>query len=125
MGCHGVNGISATKGVPHLAGQRPAYTYLELKAYKSGARGAEAMTNAVKFLSDDALVKVAAYYASLDPRSPHRRAAQRSALPNPTPSKPARPRRRVAPAAMATAVSARRPACRIWPGWIPSTSLRR
>ena len=70
VGCHGVNGISATKGVPHLAGQRPTYTYLELKAYKSGARGAEAMTNAVKFLSDDALVKVAAYYASLDPPQP-------------------------------------------------------
>jgi cytochrome c553 len=70
VGCHGVNGISATKGVPHLAGQRPVYTYLELKAYKSGARGAEAMTNAIKFLSDDALVKVAAYYASLDPPQP-------------------------------------------------------
>jgi cytochrome c553 len=70
VGCHGVNGISATKGVPHLAGQRPVYIYLELKAYKSGARGAEAMTNAIKFLSDDALVKVAAYYASLDPPQP-------------------------------------------------------
>jgi cytochrome c553 len=68
--CHGVNGISATKGIPHLAGQRPVYAYLELKAYKSGGRNAEAMTNAVKFLSNDALLKVAAYYASLDPASP-------------------------------------------------------
>jgi cytochrome c553 len=67
VGCHGANGVSATKGVPHLAGQRPVYVYLELKAYKSGARSAESMTNAIKFLSDDALVKVAAYYASLDP----------------------------------------------------------
>ena len=65
--CHGANGISATKGVPHLAGQRPGYLYLELKAYQSGARSDEAMTKTVKFLSDDALVKVAAYYASLDP----------------------------------------------------------
>ena len=70
VGCHGANGVSATKGVPHLAGQRPVYFYLELKAYKSGARSAEAMTNAIKFLSDDALVKVAAYYASLDPAQP-------------------------------------------------------
>jgi cytochrome c553 len=70
VGCHGANGISATKGVPHLAGQRPAYVYLELKAYKSGARSAEPMVNAVKFLSEDALVKVAAYYASLDPAQP-------------------------------------------------------
>ena len=68
--CHGANGISATKGVPHLAGQRPGYLYLELKAYKSGARTDEAMTNAIKFLSDDALVKVAAYYANQDPPQP-------------------------------------------------------
>jgi cytochrome c553 len=68
--CHGAGGISATKGIPHLAGQRPGYLYLEVKAYQSGARSDEAMTNAVKFLSDDALVKVAAYYASLDPAQP-------------------------------------------------------
>lgn len=68
-GCHGANGISSTPGVPHLAAQRPAYLYLELRAYQSGARGDTAMNNAVKFLSDDALSKVAAYYASLDPVS--------------------------------------------------------
>ena len=66
-GCHGANGISASPGVPHLAGQRPAYLYLELKAYQAGARGASAMNNAVRFLSDDALFKLAAYFASLDP----------------------------------------------------------
>lgn len=65
--CHGVNGISTTKGVPHLAGQRPAYLYMELQAYQKGARGSHAMENAIKFLSDNALVTVAAYYASLDP----------------------------------------------------------
>jgi cytochrome c553 len=68
--CHGTNGISTTKGIPNLAGQRPAYLYLELKAYQSGGRGDETMTSAVKFLSDDALVKVAAYYASQDPAQP-------------------------------------------------------
>jgi cytochrome c553 len=65
--CHGANGISVTQGIPHLAGQRPAYLYLELKAYQSGKRGDGVMNNAVKFLSDDALVKVAAYFAGLDP----------------------------------------------------------
>ncbi len=69
-GCHGANGISSTKGVPHLAGQRPGYLYLELRAYQSGARGDSAMGGAVKPLSNDALVKVAAYYASLDPAQP-------------------------------------------------------
>lgn len=66
-GCHGKDGISTTAGVPHLAGQRPAYLYIELRAYQSGARGDSAMRSAVKFLNDDALVKVAAYYANLDP----------------------------------------------------------
>jgi len=65
--CHNANGISTTRGIPHIAGQRPAYLYLTLKEYQSGIRGSSAMTNAVMFLSDDALVKVAAYFASLDP----------------------------------------------------------
>lgn len=68
--CHGLNGVSTTRGVPHLAGQRPAYLYLELKAYQSGARGKKVMDGAVEFLSDDALINVAAYYASLDPAPP-------------------------------------------------------
>jgi cytochrome c553 len=69
-GCHGANGISAIPGVPHIAGQRAAYLHFELKAYQSGARGDGAMRNAVKFLNDDAFVKVAAYFASLDPAQP-------------------------------------------------------
>jgi cytochrome c553 len=68
--CHGPNGISATKGVPHLAGQRAAYLDLQLRAYRYTARVQGAMTGAVRYLSDDALVKVAAYYASLDPPRP-------------------------------------------------------
>ncbi len=68
--CHGAKGISNNKGTPHLAGQRPAYLHLELRAYQAGARGSPVMQAAVKFLSDDALVKVAAYYASLDPATP-------------------------------------------------------
>jgi len=68
--CHGSKGISSGKGVPHLAGQRPAYLRLETRAYMSGARGSSAMETAVKFLSDDAVVKVSAYYSSLDPATP-------------------------------------------------------
>src|SRR5450432_3014465 len=66
-GCHGASGISNTKDVPNLAGQRPGYLYLELRAYQSGARGDSTMGAAVKNLNDNALVKAAAYYASLDP----------------------------------------------------------
>ncbi len=68
--CHGANGISATKGVPHLAGQRAAYLDLQLRAYQHSARVQGAMTGIVRYLSDDALVKVAAYYASVEPPRP-------------------------------------------------------
>jgi len=69
-GCHGIAGISAAKEVPHIAGQRAAYLYLELRTYKQGARGDNPMASAVNLLSDDALVKAAAYYASLEPAQP-------------------------------------------------------
>lgn len=66
--CHGVNGISAvSKGIPHLAGQRPAFLHLQLQFYRQSARVQSAMDGVVKFLSDDALYKVAAYYANLEP----------------------------------------------------------
>jgi cytochrome c553 len=68
--CHGPTGISETRGVPHLAGQRPSYLYAKIKAYQAGIRDDHAMESAVKFLNDDALVKVAAYYASLEPPPP-------------------------------------------------------
>jgi cytochrome c553 len=79
VGCHGAGGISVTKGVPHIAGQRAPYLYTELRAYKSGARGDEAMRNVVRDLSDDALLKVAAYYASLDPAPPSAEPAKAAA----------------------------------------------
>ena len=65
--CHAITGIALAKGTPHIAGQRPAYLYAELRVYQAGRRGDNPMNNVVKFLSDDALVKVSAYYASLDP----------------------------------------------------------
>jgi cytochrome c553 len=65
--CHGADGISNTSDTPHIAGQRPAYLYLALKAYKDGDRKDKKMSDAIKFLSVDALIKVSAYYASLDP----------------------------------------------------------
>ena len=68
--CHGIDGIAKAKDMPHIAGQRPGYLYLELRVYQSGGRGNTTMNNSVKFLSDDALVKVSAYYASLDPAQP-------------------------------------------------------
>jgi len=68
--CHGPRGISATNGVPHLAAQRAPYLDLQLRAYRYSARVQGAMNGVVRYLSDDALVRVAAYYASLDPPRP-------------------------------------------------------
>lgn len=68
--CHGLNGISTTAGVPHIAAQRAPALYVQLRAYLQGKRPQSAMTGAVKFLSDDALIKVSAYYASVDPPRP-------------------------------------------------------
>jgi len=70
VGCHGENGISTTENVPHIAGQRSVYLYAELKAYQIGLRKDTIMTNIVKFLNDDALVRAAAYYATLEPAQP-------------------------------------------------------
>ena len=69
-GCHGENGISTATGVPHIAGQRSPYLHFVLKAYQSGARPGPTMKSAVAFLNDDALIKLAAYYGSLDPAPP-------------------------------------------------------
>ena len=68
--CHGLNGISTQKGVPHIAGQRAVYLHLEMKVYQAGGRGHKVMTNIVKYMNDDAIMKVSAYYASLEPAEP-------------------------------------------------------
>jgi len=79
--CHGINGISTAKGIPHIAAQRAPYIYIQMRDYLQGKRPQSAMTGAVKFLSDDALVKVSAYYASQDPprsaAAPAKAAAER------------------------------------------------
>jgi cytochrome c553 len=75
VGCHGENGISTTEDVPNIAGQRSVYLYVEMKAYQAGERRQTVMSNVVKFLNDNALVNVAAYYATLDPPQPNTNAA--------------------------------------------------
>ncbi len=71
--CHGPDGVSATSQVPHLAGQRPSYVYRKLQAFRRADRPGVAEGHdkgMLKFLNDDALANVAAYYASLDPPPP-------------------------------------------------------
>jgi cytochrome c553 len=68
--CHGVDGVSTGPGVPNLAGQRTVYLYRVLQNYQSRDRRNDAMNHAVGFLNEEALLSVAAYYASLSPARP-------------------------------------------------------
>lgn len=88
--CHGTDGISTTKGVPHIAGQRPVYMHMEMREYQTGGRGDTPMGAAVKFLSEDALVKVSAYYASLEPAQPASARSAKAAPAAPDPLKAGR-----------------------------------
>lgn len=62
--CHGMDGVSDEAGKPHLAGQRAVYLYRAQQAYHAGARNDETKKHN-GFLNDEALLGVAAYYASL------------------------------------------------------------
>ncbi len=64
-GCHGAAGISATGMWPNLAGQKAAYTIKQLKAFKDGTRKDPTMSPMATPLSDEDMVNLAAYYASL------------------------------------------------------------
>lgn len=65
--CHGMDGISSEPGQPHLAGQRTVFLYRVLQSYQARERGNDAMTHSIGFLNEDALLAIAAYYASLAP----------------------------------------------------------
>ncbi len=67
VNCHGLNGISTDPGMPRIAAQRVVYLYRMLREYQGRERLNDNMNHAVGFLSDDALLAVAAYYASLNP----------------------------------------------------------
>jgi cytochrome c553 len=117
--CHGLDGISTAKGVPHLAGQRPAYLYLELRAYQSGARGKKVMDGAVEFLSATRWSKSLPTMRVSIPRNPSQRAGQ--SRPNPTRRRRARQPRPPARVVTVRAASARRPACRASSRWNRNT----
>jgi len=68
--CHGESGVSAEPGVPNLAGQRLVYLYRVLQGYQDRSRHSDAMNHSVGFLNEEALLAVAAWYASLPPARP-------------------------------------------------------
>jgi cytochrome c553 len=71
--CHGV-GMQGTDKAPRLAGVHPIYTVRQLYAFKNGSRnGADTgqMKGAVRQLTDDDIVALAAYLAALAPNAPY------------------------------------------------------
>ncbi len=68
LGCHGVpsyTNVYPTYRVPKLAGQHPEYLVAALKAYRSGDRSHSTMRAQASSLSDQDIVDIAAYFASL------------------------------------------------------------
>lgn len=63
--CHGAEGISSIPANPNLAGQVPGYIRAQLKAFKSGERVNAIMAGQAAGLSDQDMIDIDAYYASL------------------------------------------------------------
>jgi cytochrome c553 len=64
--CHGIDGIAKIPIAPHLAGESEIYLQTQLKAFRSGEREHEMMTVVAKDLSDEDIVNLAAWYASIE-----------------------------------------------------------
>ena len=71
-GCHSPTGVGIPKNYPRLAGQYGDYVYAQLKAFKSGARGADAkdanghvMATIAGNMSDEQMKAVADYAMGL------------------------------------------------------------
>lgn len=66
--CHGADGIATIPGYPNLKGQNEQYLISSVKAYKNKERHgglAAVMQAQASMLSDQDIVNLAAYYASL------------------------------------------------------------
>jgi cytochrome c553 len=63
--CHGAKGIAVAPTFPNLAGQSATYLYVQLRAFKDGARNNAVMQPLVKALTDPDMRNLAAHFASL------------------------------------------------------------
>lgn len=70
--CHGKQGegIQKNEYYPRLAGKPADYLYNQLQNFRAGRRASAQMAYIVKYLSDDYLKEMAAYYAKLRPPYP-------------------------------------------------------
>jgi cytochrome c553 len=67
--CHGPKGIAVAPTFPNLAGQSETYVYVQLRAFKNGARVNAVMQPLAKALNDQDMRNLAAHFASLPGKS--------------------------------------------------------
>lgn len=63
--CHGSNGISSRPYIPNLAGQHPVYLLKQMLHFANGTRKSEVMSPLAKKLTEDDMINVAIYYATM------------------------------------------------------------
>jgi len=63
--CHGPKGIARVESYPSLAGQSAQYLAKQLRAFRDGSRSDPQMSVLAKGLSNDEIVNISAWYASL------------------------------------------------------------
>jgi len=76
--CHGAKGIAAAPTFPNLAGQSETYLYVQLRAFKGGARVNAVMQPLAKTLADQDMRNLAAHFASLPGKAAPRTARESS-----------------------------------------------
>lgn len=69
-GCHNVDGNALNPEIPSLAGQPAEYLIKAMKDYRDGGRSDKFMTDALHKMQDQAIIDLAAYYASQRLESP-------------------------------------------------------
>jgi len=64
--CHNSDGISDDPETPSIAGQRATYMYKQMHDYKAGVRESRDMKKAMRKVSDEDMVHIAAWYNTLE-----------------------------------------------------------
>jgi cytochrome c553 len=67
--CHGVDGTSKMQGVPHLAGQNPAYLLEQVEKFADGRRKNFVMQSLARSFTMEDKVNIAVYFASQRPKT--------------------------------------------------------
>jgi cytochrome c553 len=66
--CHGADGIAKFGEVPNLAGQNKLYLLNQLHAFHRGKRVHKEMDYMARFMTEEEMEAIAAYFSSLPPR---------------------------------------------------------